>query len=118
MNISVGDMADRYAICTLKLQRAKIEECIEELDALDYGLRSYRPAIDFNLGRLYEINGSIWDLESDIRKGKEGELGLEEVGRRALLIRNFNNKRVGVKNEINSQFKSGFLEVKKDHASE
>jgi len=64
------------------------------------------------------INGYIWDLEADIRKGKEGELGLEEVGRRALMIRDLNNIRVWTKNLVIRISGLGFADVKKDHASE
>ena len=65
---------------------------------------------------LYEVNGAIWDLESDIRKGKEGELGLEEVGRRALKIRDLNAKRIQFKNDISERYGED-SEVKGNHAS-
>ena len=56
------------------------------------------------------MNGKIWDLESDIRKGKEGELGLEEVGRRAIAVRELNKIRVGYKNDIVDMFKEGIID--------
>lgn len=68
--------------------------------------------------KMLEANGNIWTLESDIRQGKEGELGLEEVGRRALAIRDLNAGRIKVKNELNEHFKEGFIELKVNHASE
>ena len=55
-------------------------------------------------------------MESDIRKGKEEELGLEEVGRRALAIRDWNKKRILIQNEIIEKF-GGFKNIKKDHRS-
>jgi hypothetical protein len=67
--------------------------------------------------RLYELNGQIWDLEHDIRKGLEGELGLEEVGRRAIMIRGINKQRVAVKNEIVEATGKGFRDIKMNHAS-
>ena len=115
MEISVGDLADRYSICRLKQERAKVDSSAE-MNALqsampvDVRLQEY---LDF----LYLINGSIWTLESDLRRGKEGELGLEEVGRRAIQIRNWNQMRVFMKNELNTLFGTGFTEIKKDHAS-
>jgi hypothetical protein len=45
-------------------------------------------------------------------------LGLEEVGRRALMIRDINNERVACKNEITSLYKEGFIETKHNHASQ
>ena len=65
---------------------------------------------------LYDINGQIWDLEADIRNGKEGLLGLEEVGRRALKIRDLNAERIRLKNEIAKEH-GGFVEYKHNHAS-
>ena len=67
---------------------------------------------------MIEINGKIWDLESDIRKGKEQELGLEEVGRRSIQIRGFNKIRVGYKNEMVNLYSEGFEDIKMNHASE
>jgi hypothetical protein len=73
--------------------------------------------IETYIDKLISINGEIWDLESDIRKGKEGELGLEEVGRRAIRIREFNKIRVGYKNIIVETFGEGYKDVKMNHAS-
>jgi hypothetical protein len=70
------------------------------------------------LTSLYVINGKIWDLEADIRQGKEGILGLEEVGRRALAIRDFNGERIRLKNEITELVGEKYKEIKIDHASQ
>lgn len=70
------------------------------------------------IDKLYEINGRIWDLEADIRQGKEDKLGLEEVGRRALKIRGINRERIEVKNLITKESGSGFFEVKVNHESD
>jgi hypothetical protein len=73
--------------------------------------------INHKINQLIEINGMIWDLESDIRKGREGELGLEEVGRRAIKIREFNKIRVGYKNDVVEVFGEGYKDIKMNHAS-
>jgi len=57
-------------------------------------------------------------LESDIRGGKENLLGLEEVGRRAIMIRDLNKKRVALRNKIIEETGIGFKDVKVNHASE
>jgi len=113
--MTIGEIADRYSICKLKSERTDLD-CHEELDMLYQELSLYEN-IEIYIDQLYEINGSIWSLESDIRLGKEGKLGLEEVGRRAIKIRNFNGMRVQVKNTINSLYKEGFVETKSNHAS-
>jgi len=115
LRISPGDIADRYSICRLKQDRAGVD-VQDELNALAKEVKD-KNLIDYVL-RLYAINGQIWDLESDIRAGKEGTLGLEEVGRRAILIREKNKQRIEVKNEINIKFNSGFIEKKANHASQ
>lgn len=44
---------------------------------------------------LRDINRQIWELESDVRRGKE--LSYEEVGRRAISIRELNQQRCDIK---------------------
>lgn len=66
---------------------------------------------------LHNIHRDIWSLEYDIRMGKEGVLGLEEVGRRAIAIRELNAKRIAIKNRIDAEYGT-MKEVKFEHASE
>jgi hypothetical protein len=116
MKISIGDITDRYSICKLKSERLSLD-LSDEINQLEEELINYK-GISSYVGKLYEVNGLIWDLESDIRKGNEKILGLEEIGRRALKIRDYNNVRVSIKNEINSKYNEGFIEVKMNHGSE
>jgi hypothetical protein len=64
---------------------------------------------------IIEANTRIWILESDIRNGKD--MPLEEVGRRALQIRDINRMRIEAKNKINEIF-GDYQEIKVNHASE
>jgi len=117
LKMSVGEILDRYSICLLKTERLqvdisdKMKKIFLDLDKLPNEIKAY-------IGELKEINGQIWNLEADLRKGNEAVLGHEEIGRRAIQIRNWNNKRVEVKNKVNSTVSSGFIEVKGNHASE
>jgi hypothetical protein len=115
MEISKGDLIDRYSIVKLKSERTEVD-CSDEFAALTEEISKTDGLIDF-VQELYTVNGMIWDLESDIRRGKEGELGLEEVGRRAIAIRELNGKRVASKNKVNTIYNSGFTEIKINHAS-
>lgn len=115
MKVSIGDIVDRLSICTLKSERLNLDNSAEILE-LKTEMDKY-DNVDSFFESLYKVNGDIWDLESDIRRGNELILGLEEVGRRALRIREFNNIRVSIKNEINSKYNEGFLEVKMNHGS-
>src|SRR3989344_7576501 len=119
MEMSLNEVIDRYSILLLKKERlpennALLKECVRfEKDILRHEDQKY---IQEKIVLLKEVNGKIWDLESDIRKGKEGELGLEEVGRRALVIRDLNTERVRLKN-LAAERLGEVKEVKVDHAS-
>ena len=76
-----------------------------------------REAIADLIDRLCISNIKISILEADIRQGKEKELGLEEVGRRALEIRDINKERVALKNALKEIFKDGFRDIKVNHRS-
>jgi hypothetical protein len=114
MKFPSADLYDRYSIECLKKDRASADntELIKEL----YAEISVRGYVKKFVDQLLVINGKIWDLESDIRKGKEGELGLEEVGRRAIAIRNHNAERIEIKNSIAKYFNE-HGEKKYNHAS-
>ena len=116
MKMPISEIADRYSITLLKSERIEGVNLEEELLTYRKELDKYQDIQPY-LDRLYSINGEIWDLESDIRKGKENLLGLEEVGRRAILIRGKNKIRVGIKNEMVEKYEEGFKDIKMNHAS-
>lgn len=119
MNVTfpVVELFDRYAIACVKWRRTKLNE-----DELIY----YQAQVDqFNIDLVKEplesltsIHNIIWDLEWQLKTGVEDKLPLEEIGRRAIAIRNFNNKRVAYKNEIAELLKDSVKEIKQDHLSE
>lgn len=120
MEMNLGEFLDRMSIVIHKAQKIGSESYPEfikfcEEFLLETPTKNFEEIIKA-LRELYEINGEIWKLESDIRKGKEKELGLQEVGRRALAIRDWNSKRVAVQNKIAKKF-GGFKNIKKDHRS-
>jgi len=115
MKMPISEVADRYSIALLKQERANADNQ-HEINTLHSELSQYEQSLDYVV-KLKEINGKIWDLESDIRKGKENELGLEEVGRRAIQIRELNKIRVGYKNEMVNVYGEGFEDIKMNHAS-
>ena len=117
IRMPVSEIADRYSICLLKSERTS-ENMKDELDLYEKELREYNGNIFHFVDQLHEINGEIWQLESDIRKGREKELGLEEVGRRAILIREWNKKRVAIKNQMVDFFSEGFKDIKVNHGSD
>jgi hypothetical protein len=112
----ISEIADRYSICLLKQERTT-ENLDEELALYEKELKNYLNIMEI-VDRLYDINGKIWDLEADIRMGRDGELGFEEIGRRAIKIRDLNKNRIAIKNLIVSGYNEGFMDIKINHASD
>lgn len=114
---NLGDVIDRLSILSMKIYFGD-EQSISEHRYLEQSLGSF--GIDgkvvTNALRLMFMNRMIWELENEMRNGGEGKLGLEEVGRRAIKIRDFNRKRIEYKNLIN-QVSKGFIERKVMHRS-
>jgi len=117
------ELLDRLSIIELKIERIGEPHLQLEREAYVSAIQEYvakgfdSECIKSHLSELRSVNARIWDLESDIRQGKEGLLGLEEVGRRALAIRDLNKLRVSLKNVLVDQYGSGFKDVKLNHAS-
>jgi hypothetical protein len=111
------ELVDRLAIAEVKFKRTKANE--EEL------LWYMNEAIRIDLTQIVEeyedlkrIHDEIWELEAELKTGREAELSLEEIGRRAIAIRNHNNKRITLKNTIAKKLNCSVREIKKDHLSE
>lgn len=112
------ELIDRLAIADVKFKRTNGANK-EELDwytnqALAYNLSNVQ---DLYLS-LVSIHNHIWNLESELKTGKESELPLEEIGRRAIAIRDWNNQRIQIKNTIAEQLNCPVREIKKEHLSE
>ena len=111
------ELIDRLAIAEVKFQRTGANE--EELAWYK------NQAIHINLIQIvseYEnlkrTHNEIWNLEAELKSGREAELTLEEIGRRAIAIRDHNNKRVALKNAIAEKLDCPVREIKKDHLSQ
>jgi len=120
MEMNIGEICDRLSILFHKVEKAG-EKALPEFYAFAKEVLLNSKPEDFEdmvkcIRQLHRINGIIWALEADIRLGKEGEMGLEEVGRRALEIRNYNAQRVKVKNKLSGE-KGQFQDIKTEHCS-
>jgi hypothetical protein len=113
----VIELIDRLAIAEVKFQRTGANQ--EELSW--YMNQATKLDLD-NIHQLYnklvEIHNQIWDLESELKTGREAELPLEEIGRRAIAIRDHNNQRVALKNLIAEHLGCRVREIKQDHLSQ
>jgi len=104
MKYSTGDFLDRLSILRLKKERHKVDE--SQLDMFEEEYQKQYAYLDQYVGKLYKVNASIWDLEYDIRMGIEKDLSV--IGSKALKIRDINNIRVSLVNEINRVTLSGY----------
>jgi hypothetical protein len=111
------ELVDRLAIAEVKFQRTGANE-EELLWYKDQALHIDLDKIVNEYQDLKRIHNEIWNLEAELKSGREAELALEEIGRRAIAIRNHNNKRVALKNAIAEKLNCPVREIKKEHMSE
>lgn len=101
----ICELCDRLTIAILKAERLSDDEI--DKDGLDKQIAYYAEGIDQNnldlqllIDKLLQANKKMWDAEHAIRKGLDEDLGLEEIGRRAINIRDYTRERVAIKNDI------------------
>jgi hypothetical protein len=119
MNITfpVIELLDRLCIAQIKFEITganAVELDYYETQAKNLDLE----LVKSHLGQLKTIHREIWQLEKELKSGREEELSLEEIGRRAIKIRDKNNQRVVLKNQMAEILDCNVREIKKDHLSE
>ncbi len=111
--LGLGDLYDRLSILELKENRlnmnvtaykASIKECIRQ-----YRNLGIKPSTE-DISVLIDINSKIWDLEELIQHILPKEIGFKEIGKNTYEIRKLNNKRISLRNKINRQTGTGYLE--------
>lgn len=117
---NVGDLVDRLSILTRKIYFGE-EIAISEHRYVEQQItQADLPGkLITNVIRLSQMNIEIWNLEHEMRKVAEGPgaMSYEEVGRRAVKIRDLNRKRIEYKNMINDLVGNMFRETKVNHLS-
>ena len=113
----VIELFDRLAIAEVKWERTHNNQ--EELDWYTNQIVNY----DFDsiidiFKDLKTVHEQIWDLEAELKSGREHELPLDEIGRRAIAIRDHNHKRIAIKNHMAETLSCNVREIKKNHLSE
>ena len=111
------ELVDRLAIAEIKFKRTKANE-EELLWYMNEAIRIDLTEIVDEYEDLKRIHDEIWELESELKTGREAELSLEEIGRRAIAIRDHNNKRVKLKNVMAEKLNCPVREIKQDHLSQ
>ena len=113
------ELIDRYTIAMVKFCKTNGQNQ-EELNYYKVQVDQLSLSqISDDIKRLQHIHEQIWLLESELKSGRENELPLEEIGRRAIVIRNWNNQRIAVKNRIADVLGKDLVrEIKRNHLSE
>jgi hypothetical protein len=112
------ELLDRLAIARVKWRRTQVNN--EELRYYEEQARQLDmdAECDAAIKELEIIHDTIWELEKELKSGREQELPLEEIGRRAIAIRDHNNRRIKYKNLLAERVGCPVREIKKDHLSE
>ena len=111
------ELVDRYTIAQVKHQRTNGANQ-EELDFYQAQFEEFDfEKISVWLTALVDLHNSIWDLEDDFKKAKIDALPLEEIGRRALYIRDIGYRRVDLKNALAEMIDDPVREIKQDHVT-
>jgi uncharacterized protein YdcH (DUF465 family) len=117
MKFPVIELVDRLAIAEVKWQRTQANR--EELDWYRQQVAEFNQSlISQDMHSLQHIHNSIWELEKELKSGQEQSLSLEEIGRRAIQIRNLNNQRIQLKNKMAQSLSCPVREIKHDHLSQ
>ena len=112
------EIIDRLCIARLKWE--KTQSNAEELGWYEREWQKLPGSGDLEpvVKELSDIHREIWNLEWQLKTGVEHELSLEEIGRRAIKIRDWNNRRLQVKNRAAELLRCPVRELKQDHLSE
>jgi hypothetical protein len=116
----IPEVADRFTIAKLKLERAATDEADRaelqrQVDYYSEGIDWHNMPLACLVGELYEANARLWDTEGGLRAGLDSELGLEEIGKLAIQVRDLNIERAEVKNEIIELTGDGFVDNKTNY---
>lgn len=119
------ELIDRLCIARVKFERtsggnqdeldwyeARYQELIADLSP------DQLAQLQNDIAEITKIHNKIWDLEWQLKSGVEHLLELDEIGRRAIAIRDWNNRRITYKNSIAELFGLKLREIKTDHLSD
>ena len=117
MKFPVIEIVDRYTIAVVKHEKtngANQEELNFYLEQMKEA--NINPS-DVKVIELIEHHSYVWSLEDDFKKAKIDALPLEEIGRRALYIRDIGYRRVDLKNALAEMVDDPVREIKQDHVT-
>lgn len=115
--ISLGELVDKLSILRIKLQKitdaSKLSHVKKEEQVLSNKLNSLKLlGIEHHLEQMIDVNLKLWKIEDDIRDLERAKTFNQEFIELARLVYITNDERFKRKNEINTIYKSGLVEVK------
>lgn len=117
---NIGDLIDKLSILSRKIYFGEEVAISEHRHIENLLTESDLPGkLITNTIRLTQMNIEIWNLEHEMRKVQEGsgKFTYEEIGQRAVKIRDLNRKRIEYKNLVNDLCGNMFRETKINHLS-
>lgn len=112
MKFPVVEIVDRYAIAVVKHGHTNGLNK-EELEFYSVQMSQTGIPIDHELVlELIDHHKYVWSLENDIKQGQADSLPLDEIGRRALHVRDVMRKRVELKNALAELYNDPVREIK------
>jgi len=117
MKFPIIEIVDRYAIAVVKHEKTNGDNQEELNFYLDQINEVGIDLLDPKLVELIEHHRYVWSLEDDFKKAKIDNLPLEEIGRRALYIRDIGYRRVDLKNDFAKILGDPVREIKQDHVT-
>jgi hypothetical protein len=106
------ELVDRYTIAQVKYDRTAGENQAE-LDFYENQMTGIDKNLIWDELQAFKIlHDKIWSLEDDFKKSKIDGTSLEEIGRRALEIRDYNQFRVKLKNAVAEKLNDLVREIK------
>ena len=117
--LPVLELIDRLCIARVKHARTQGANQVER-DWYEHKLAQLPQSaeLDEAIQAMTDIHHAIWDLEWQLKSGVEQMLSLQEIGRRAIAIRDFNNNRIAYKNSVANILGHPVTEIKQDHLAD
>lgn len=113
------ELVDRLCIARVKHIRTQGANQVE-LDWYESRFKQLPQSADLDqvVQDITDVHHAIWDLEWQLKSGVENMLSLQEIGRRAIAIRDMNNKRIALKNTVSKILNQPVTELKHNHLAD
>ena len=116
IEVSNGEIIDKLTIIQIKMERikdkAKLKNLRKEYDELIRATSSIISKSDPLFKALYKVNCDLWDIEDRIRDLERKKDFGDDFISAARSVYIMNDKRAGLKREINIRTSSGLIEEK------